>query len=124
MPIRRAVDRYGRPTTTKPILYVLQARSIREGWPPVDLGDLLELRQLRPDNHQWQGFVFEASVFGINRAKGEVVLRCDGLLDWEEQMQFNVIWKVQGTCGLTVLNAGDRLTVFCRPHVFALAAGN
>lgn len=79
-----------------PALFVLSARSIREGWPPVDLGDVLELRQLRPDFHSWQGLVFEASVDGVNRAKGEVILRCDGLRGYEETMFFNVVWKVQG----------------------------
>lgn len=85
-----------------PALYVLQARSIREGWPPVDLGDVLELRQLRPDLHAWQGLVFQASVDGVNRAKGEVILRCDGLRGYEESMFFNVIWNVQGELGLSL----------------------
>lgn len=79
-------------------LYVLQARSIREGWPPVDLGDRVELRQLRPNINAWQGLRFFATVDAVNRAKGEVMLRCDGLRGYEESMIFNVIWAVQGEC--------------------------
>ncbi|BGP06863.1 hypothetical protein JCM10049v2_002691 [Rhodotorula toruloides] len=78
-----------------PPLYILEARSIREGWPPVDLGDILNLRQLRPAYSTWQGLEFHASVAGINRAAGEVMLRCDGLRGYEESMVFNVIWRVQ-----------------------------
>lgn len=81
---------------TPPILYVLQAPSIREGWPNVDLCDVLEIRQLRPEQQAWQGLVFEATVWGVNRAKGEVVLRCDALRGYEETLIFNVSWKVQG----------------------------
>ncbi|GAA5910926.1 hypothetical protein JCM8208_006689 [Rhodotorula glutinis] len=78
-----------------PPLYMLEARSIREGWPPVDLGDILNLRQLRPSFQSWQGLEFEASVAGINRAAGEVLLRCDGLMGYQEAMVFNVVWRVQ-----------------------------
>lgn len=77
-------------------LYILEARSIREGWPPVDLGDLVELRQLRPELQSFQGIVFEASVASINRARGSVTLRCDGLRSYQESLVFNVIWKPQG----------------------------
>ncbi|SCV71091.1 BQ2448_2679 [Microbotryum intermedium] len=86
-----------------PRLYVLQALSVREGWPPVELGDSLELRQLRlqqrfvngqnTSSGTWQGFVFEATIASVNRAKGEVLLRCDGLANHEESMIFNVIWR-------------------------------
>ncbi|GAA5852569.1 hypothetical protein JCM8547_002548 [Rhodosporidiobolus lusitaniae] len=75
--------------------YILEAKSIREGWPPVDLGDVLTLRQLRPAYQSWQGLEFQGSVCGINRAAGEVVLRCDGLAGAGESMVFNVQWKVQ-----------------------------
>lgn len=62
----------------------------------MDLGDLVELRQLRPDQCTWQGIVFEASVASINRAGGSVTLRCDGLRLYHENLVFNVIWKPQG----------------------------
>ncbi|KAM0751330.1 P-loop containing nucleoside triphosphate hydrolase protein [Meredithblackwellia eburnea MCA 4105] len=76
-------------------LYTFDAPSIREGWPPVDLGDQLSLRQIIPDTHQWQGIHFEASVDGINRQAGSVTVRCDGLRGLETTMRFNVCWKVQ-----------------------------
>ncbi|BGP14796.1 hypothetical protein JCM10213v2_002751 [Rhodosporidiobolus nylandii] len=78
-----------------PPRYVLQAKSIREGFPPVDLGDVLTLRQLRPHYQTWQGLEFQGSVAGINRAAGEVILRCDGLMGYQETMIFNIQWRVQ-----------------------------
>ncbi|GAA5904478.1 hypothetical protein JCM6882_008919 [Rhodosporidiobolus microsporus] len=78
-----------------PPSFALEAKSIREGWPPVDIGDLLSLRQLRPAYQSWQGLEFQATVAGINRAAGEVILRCDGLLSAQESMVFNVSWQVQ-----------------------------
>lgn len=62
----------------------------------MDLGDRVELRQLRPNVQSWQGLRFFASVDAVNRAKGEVILRCDGLRGYEESGLFNVIWQVQG----------------------------
>ncbi|GAA6027874.1 hypothetical protein JCM8097_001759 [Rhodosporidiobolus ruineniae] len=75
--------------------YILEAKSIREGWPPVDLGDALTLRQLQPEHQTWQGLEFTASVAGINRAAGEVILRCDSLFFYQQSLVFNVMWKVQ-----------------------------
>ncbi|GAA5969919.1 hypothetical protein JCM11641_008085 [Rhodosporidiobolus odoratus] len=78
-----------------PPRYILEAKSIREGWPPVDLGDVLTMRQLRPQYQTWQGLEFQASVAGINRAVGEIVLRCDGLMGYEESLVMNVQWRTQ-----------------------------
>lgn len=93
VPLRPVAPHPGDPPG--PPLYMLEARSIREGWPPVDLGDILNLRQLRPNFQSWQGLEFEASVAGINRAAGEVLLRCDSLMGYQEAMVFNVVWRVQ-----------------------------
>ncbi|KWU42116.1 P-loop containing nucleoside triphosphate hydrolase protein [Rhodotorula sp. JG-1b] len=93
VPLRPRPRHPGEPVG--PPLYTLEARSIREGWPPVDLGDVLSIRQLRPQYQSWQGLEFHASVAGINRAAGEVLLRCDGLLQYQEAMVFNVVWRVQ-----------------------------
>ncbi|KAK4050123.1 hypothetical protein OIV83_003694 [Microbotryomycetes sp. JL201] len=113
VPIRRVIDRQAQPGD--PTLYILQARSIREGWPPVDLGDMLDLRQLRPEAHHWQGLLFEASVWGINRAKGEVILRCDALINYEESMQFNIVWKVQDRIFLHWRRATETLDLALNP---------
>lgn len=53
-----------------PVLWKFEAKSIREGHPPVDLGDAVLLRQLRPEEKGWQGLIFVACVWGLNRAKG------------------------------------------------------
>ena len=47
-------------TDMLPMLYTFAAKSIREGWPPVDLGDVLIMRQLRPWQSTWQGLAFVA----------------------------------------------------------------
>lgn len=41
--------------------YTLEARSIREGWPPVNIGDPVLLRQLRPEFQAAQGLTLEVS---------------------------------------------------------------
>lgn len=74
----------------------LVAKSIREGWPLVDLGDQLYLRQLFPETKNWQGIIFEATVQGINRAEGWLTIRCDALPQFAQTMVFNVQWRVQG----------------------------
>lgn len=69
-------------------LFSLEARSIREGHPPVDLGDEVNLRQLRPLQQSWQGILFIATVWGINRARGSVILRCEELMPNYQEVPF------------------------------------
>lgn len=101
------------PTATEstnmlPILYTFAAKSIREGWPPVDLGDVLIMRQLRPWASTWQGLAFVASVWGINRAKGELVIRCDSLRgDMIESLLFNIVWLAQGSLNAQTCRVRD-----------------
>ena len=60
------------PSTTGGRLYRMGARSVREGWPPVDLGDVVLLRQLSHDTQSWQGIQFEGVIHAINRSAGEI----------------------------------------------------
>lgn len=83
-------------------LYTLEAKSIREGWPGIDLGDNVRLRQLRPWAETWQGLEFTSTVHSINRAVGQVTLRIDSLKSNIETLLFNVIWQPQGRCPLHV----------------------
>lgn len=53
-------------------LYRMAARSVREGWPPVDLGDIVLLRQLVPSKKSWQAIQFEGVIHAINRSAGEL----------------------------------------------------
>lgn len=84
------------PSIGPPGRFILKAPSIREGWPPVDLGDILHLRQVFPATRHWQGILFEASIEGIDRAAGAVTIRCDALLAYRDSMVFNIHWRVQG----------------------------
>jgi hypothetical protein len=43
-------------------LYRVEAKSIREGWPPVDISDIVNLVQLRPESNSSQGIAFECEI--------------------------------------------------------------
>lgn len=88
--------------------YELEARSIREGFPPVAISDLVLLKQVRWSEGVSQWCSFEAEVFSIRRAAGIVVLRCDMLRGMEESMSFVVSWMPQSRF-LTVLRNFLRL---------------
>ena len=98
-------------------LYQLQVPGLREDRPRLNLGDIIELRQLRINlktgglygMEQWlmpgggrdRGFVapaftgvqYIASVWGLDRSKEQLLLRVDGCVD--ESLMFNVIFRVQ-----------------------------
>ncbi|KAL8276887.1 hypothetical protein RQP46_010715 [Phenoliferia psychrophenolica] len=84
---------------TDPTRFTLVARSIREGWPPVALGDAVVLRQVYPDQRGWQGIIYEANVESVSRAEGQVLLRCDAFANPMYRRNysgiFNVQWRVQ-----------------------------
>jgi hypothetical protein len=50
---------FGLDDTPGMALYRVEAKSIREGWPPVDISDIVNLVQLRPESNSSQGIVFE-----------------------------------------------------------------
>ena len=76
-------------------LYELKAALIREGSPPVQLGDTVWLKQIRWDVCQSQGFTLLATIHAINRAASTIILRCDALTDKQESMSFIVQWGIQ-----------------------------
>ncbi|OCK73782.1 P-loop containing nucleoside triphosphate hydrolase protein [Lepidopterella palustris CBS 459.81] len=94
----------------------LHVPGLREDSPMVEIGDTIQLRQLRLDRNgnllgmdlwlgpgggasrelpcpAWTGYQFNASVWGINRASEQVYLRVHGLRP--ESMIFNVVFQVQ-----------------------------
>ncbi|KAI5795123.1 P-loop containing nucleoside triphosphate hydrolase protein [Geopyxis carbonaria] len=71
---------------------------IRENTPPIQLGDMIKLRQVRPAKFPFPGgftgYEYETFVFGMDRTEGYIVVRADGL--WIEMGgTFNVIFGVQ-----------------------------
>jgi hypothetical protein len=78
-------------------LFILEAPSIRENHPQIALGDSVFLRQLRPWNKSFQGILFEAFIWNIERRLGKIELRCDalGVPPMWESGHFNVEWSPQ-----------------------------
>ena len=98
-------------------MYELRVPGLREDRPRLNLGDTIELRQLRVDfltgrpfgMEHWlaprggrdRGFIapgftgeqYNATVWGLDRNKEEVLLRVDGCVD--ESLIFNVVFRVQ-----------------------------
>ncbi|KAK9385593.1 P-loop containing nucleoside triphosphate hydrolase protein [Lipomyces mesembrius] len=74
-------------------LFKLKCPGIREFTPSVSIGDLLLFRQLRPqysayENHAFTGYEYSGYIWHVDRGKGEVIVRIDGLL--LESNKFNV----------------------------------
>ncbi|KAK9434253.1 P-loop containing nucleoside triphosphate hydrolase protein [Lipomyces doorenjongii] len=74
-------------------LFKLKCPGIREFTPSVSIGDLLLFRQLRPqysayENQAFTGYEYSGYIWHVDRAKGEVIVRIDGLL--LESNKFNV----------------------------------
>ncbi|GAA98489.1 hypothetical protein E5Q_05175 [Mixia osmundae IAM 14324] len=76
-------------------LYAFDAKNIREGWPPVEIGDRILLRQLYPEHLTAQGTCFAARVHAISRVQGRVIVRCDALLQNWVSGYFNVQFTPQ-----------------------------
>ncbi|MCJ1437606.1 hypothetical protein MMC27_006993 [Xylographa pallens] len=98
-------------------MYELRVPGLREDRPKLNLGDTVELRQLRVDllngrpfgMEHWlipgggrdRGYIapgftgvqYHATVWGLDRGKEQVLLRVDGCVD--ERLIFNVIFRVQ-----------------------------
>lgn len=94
-------ESYGATSSTgaaPPTLFALDAPSIREGWPPVELGDVVNLRQIHGLWTEWPGYEFEATVWEIRRAAGQVILRCEALKAYHAEHRYNVLWKVSSEC--------------------------
>ncbi|KAK9370282.1 P-loop containing nucleoside triphosphate hydrolase protein [Lipomyces kononenkoae] len=66
-------------------LFKLKCPGIREFTPPVSVGDQLLFRQLRPqystyESHSFTGYEYSGYVWHVDRTKGEVIVRIDGLV--------------------------------------------
>lgn len=82
-----------------PHLFRLSVPGLRENAPMLQLGDVVRLRQLvLPDYYHgypgFTGYEYETFVFGMDKAKGYIVLRADGLY-LDRPGWFNVIFCSQ-----------------------------
>ena len=66
------------------------------GYPMLDIGDRILLRQLVPEQESWDKIEYEASVWAVKRAQATIILRCDALYDHRASMVFNVQFRPQG----------------------------
>lgn len=80
-------------------LFNLEAKSVREGWPPIELGDLIGLRKLYPRYLQSDGLEYEGRVCAIKRVDGFITFECTRLMSTlrpeESTITCNVLFKPQ-----------------------------
>lgn len=74
--------------------FQFEAKSIREGWPPVTIGDKVILKPLNWSQQRAEGVCLEARIWALQKLAGLIVLRCDKLI-YVPGMTFVVQWKVQ-----------------------------
>jgi len=79
-------------------LYRLAIPGIRENNPPVQLGDVVKLRQVRQPGYMgmggtFTGYQYDACIYGMDKTVGYIVLRVDHLV--LESGRFNVCFVVQ-----------------------------
>lgn len=60
-------------------LYSLVVPGIREDYPNLVPGDLVQLRVLATNSPAWLRLVLDARVYGVRKAEGFVILKCDTL---------------------------------------------
>ncbi|KAK9332581.1 P-loop containing nucleoside triphosphate hydrolase protein [Lipomyces starkeyi] len=93
-------------------LFKLKCPGIREFTPSVSIGDLLLFRQLRPqysayENHAFTGYEYSGYIWHVDRGKGEVIVRIDGLL--LESNKFNVQFVLDEAFHSKCANAVEKL---------------
>ncbi|KAH9818269.1 P-loop containing nucleoside triphosphate hydrolase protein [Melampsora americana] len=80
----------------------LEAKSVREGWPPIELGDLIAIRLLYPQYLQSDGYEYEARVCAIKRVTGFITFECPQLIPvmsaGQVSLTCNVLYKPQDRC--------------------------
>lgn len=93
--IYNADDTHGSKLGTKG-LYQLTIPALREGWPALDINDVVLLRQVYPVQQDWQGIEFVATVWAVQRARATIILKCDALHRNRVSMLFNIQFRPQG----------------------------
>lgn len=80
-------------------LYSLSLPGVREDFPLLLPGDLIELRTLASGMNTWLHTVFDARVFAVRKVDGYVILKCDALSTYLsstfpniEAVRFNVLF--------------------------------
>lgn len=80
-------------------LYALDLPGVREDYPALMPGDLIQLRTLASHSDSWLKLAFEARVHIVRKIEGTVILRCDALsrelrslFTSIDQVRFNVLF--------------------------------
>lgn len=100
-------------------LFKLEAPEIREGYPMLDVNDLVFLRHLRwgPEGINWDGIVYLAEVRAIKRSQALVLVQCNSLNGIVKQApeRFIVGFEPQGEI--------DLARQVCRQYGISLTEG-
>lgn len=87
-------------------LLKLEAPEIREGYPMLDVNDIVFLRHLRnsPQGVTWDGIVYLATVRNIKRSQAMVLIQCNPLNEVvsDTPERFIVGFEPQGECAVSV----------------------
>ncbi|KAG0152337.1 hypothetical protein CROQUDRAFT_649720, partial [Cronartium quercuum f. sp. fusiforme G11] len=107
-------------------LFNLEAKSVREGWPPIELGDLIGLRRLYPKYLQSDGLEYEGRVCAIKRVDGFITFECPQLAAVlrpdEISIACNVLYKPQDRNFYAMHYACEKLDgALRRPALWPLA---
>lgn len=103
----------------------LEAKSVREGWPPIELGDLIGLRRLYPKYLQSDGLEYEGRVCAIKRVDGFITFECPQLAAVlrpdETSITCNVLYKPQDRNFYAMHYACEKLDgALRRPAIWSL----
>lgn len=81
-------------------LFKLEAPEIREGYPALDINDVVFLRHIRgsPTSVVWDGVLYIASVQAVQRAAGIVIVKCPAIIQLvhSSTQSFIVSFEPQG----------------------------
>lgn len=72
-------DKMTAPAWSKDHLYSLRLPGVREDYPNLVTGDLLQLRVLASQSYSWLRIAFEAKVYVVHKVAGVVIVKCDAL---------------------------------------------
>ncbi|UZJ57442.1 hypothetical protein CBS101457_006762 [Exobasidium rhododendri] len=115
------------PAWSKDHLYVLKLPGIREDYPNLVTGDLLQLRVLATNAKSWLRLAFEAKVYAVQKVAGLIVVKCDGLVDELKSLfagvhtaRFNILFTSSAFRGSSEVFAGvERVGKYLRKQEHA-----
>jgi hypothetical protein len=98
---------------SKDHLYSLNLPGVREDYPNLVTGDLLQLRVLASQSDSWLRIAFEAKVYVVHKVAGNVIIKCDALSSHLKELftgvqdaRFNIVFTSSAFRGSTEIIAG------------------